>query len=120
MTPKKDLHVYPTKYDIGAAGRVSTSVSTYNPSESHPFDTVNRLRLMMVIMQGQGEGNCGLHLEALLKRKVIHAHYPLHEREALLMLADEWLSLHVLPWQQVRSITIHSFFPFKLLLYCMF
>jgi hypothetical protein len=118
MTPKKDLHVYPTKHDIGAGARVSTGVSTYNPSESHPFDTVNRLRLMMVIIQGQGEGNCGLHLEALLKRKVIHAHYPLHERETLLMLADEWLSLHVLPWQQVRLFTIYSSLSFELLYYC--
>ena len=103
-TPPKNLHVY-LKYDAGTGSKACTGVSTYNPSESHPFDTVNRVRLMMMIMQGQGTECCGLHLEELSKRKIIHAHYPLHERETLLLLADEWLALHVLPWQQVRYLS---------------
>lgn len=73
-----------------------------HPCESHPFDTIHRLRLLKAVMVGKGEGFCGLHFKALQKRKALLAHYPLHDGVALASLADDWLSLHVMPWEQVR------------------
>jgi Calcium-activated chloride channel len=73
-----------------------------HPCEAHPFDTIHRLRLLKAIMTGKGEGFCGLHFKALQKRKALLAHYPLHDGVALASLADDWLSLHVMPWEQVR------------------
>ena len=74
-----------------------------HPCESHPFDTIHRLRLLKAVMVGKGEGFCGLHFKALQKRKALLAHYPLHDSVALASLADDWLSLHVMPWEQVRE-----------------
>jgi hypothetical protein len=73
------------------------------PCEAHPFDTIHRLRLLKAVMTGKGEGFCGLHFKALQKRKALLAHYPLHDGVALASLADDWLSLHVMPWEQVRT-----------------
>jgi hypothetical protein len=61
------------------------------------------LRLLKAVMTGKGEGFCGLHFKALQKRKALLAHYPLHDGVALASLADDWLSLHVMPWEQVRT-----------------
>jgi hypothetical protein len=74
-----------------------------HPCEAHPFDTIHRLRLLKAVMTGKGEGFCGLHFKALQKRKALLAHYPLHDGVALASLADDWLSLHVMPWEQVRT-----------------
>ena len=71
--------------------------------EAHPFDTVHRLRLLRRVMEGKGEGFCGLHFKALRKRRALLAHYPLHDSAALAALANDWLSLHVMPWEQVSA-----------------
>ena len=72
--------------------------------ESHPFVTVHRLRLLKLIMQGRGEGCCGLDLRTLQLRGSLLAHFPLHERDELVHLAASWLSLDVMPWEQVGYI----------------
>ena len=75
----------------------------YNPSECHPFDTINRVRLLQRIIEGRGKNFCGLHLQSLMEKKCLLTHYPLHEDRVVRELADDWLAMHIMPWEQVYT-----------------
>ena len=77
----------------------------FNPSESHPFSTIHRIRLIQRIIVGKGNNYCGLHLQSLIEHKCLLTHFALHEKSALKLLAKDWLSLHVMPWEQVIATT---------------
>lgn len=79
------------------------SVPAHNPSEAHPFDTINRVRLIKRIIEGKGERQCGLHCQYLQEKGSLLAAFPLHEQSILMKLADDWLSLHIMPWEQVSQ-----------------
>lgn len=81
----------------------------FNPSEAHPFDTITRIRLISRIIEGKGERQCGLHFQYLAQKGCLLAHFPLHDHALLKRLADDWLALDIMPWEQVsESVARHS------------
>ena len=82
---------------------VVQSVPAHNPSEAHPFDTINRVRLIKRIIEGKGETLCGLQCQHLQEKGSLLAYFPLHEQGILQKLADDWLTLHIMPWEQVSQ-----------------
>jgi anoctamin-10/anoctamin-7 len=70
------------------------------PGLNHPLSSIHRFTLLDTIIKRKGKYFANVNIHALLKSKCILAYYPLHEKEAVKRLNNNWLSLSVMPWRQ--------------------
>jgi len=75
----------------------------------HPFREVDRIRLLLSILEGKIHENppgCGLDLQSLEINKVVLAHFPLHNYEELVNIEKEMLKV-VVNWNDGIQIPLN-------------
>lgn len=80
------------------------------------FRSVDRLKLIHLIISYGGEGGCGLDPAQLLKDECILAYTPLHDMVSLKLLEAKWLTFLQWPWHQPVD-EIKNYFGEKIGLY---
>ena len=68
--------------------------------ESRIFRSVDRIKLMHMIITFHGLGGCGLDPKALEEDGCILAYFPLHDMVELRSLEANWLTVLSFPWNQ--------------------
>jgi hypothetical protein len=84
--------------------------------ESAIFRSVDRMKLIHLIITYGGPGGCGLDIYQLLKDQCLLAYGPLHDMVELRDLESFWLTLIAWPWDQPFD-EIKNYFGEKIGLY---
>ena len=90
------------------------SISTM--TEAQIFRSVDRLKLINMIIVSKGPGGCGLDIRKMLKHECILAYMPLHDMVELRALETNWLTFFDYPWNQPTD-QIKDYFGEKIGLY---
>ena len=111
-------HIY-GKYDK-RGDLQSPSVYVTYPASNSIFRSVDRLKLMMGIMEGDiKQEGCSLILKELITRGACLAIYPLHDDDALQTIQDRWLTYLEPPWAQPIDL-VKDYFGEKVGMYFLF
>lgn len=111
-------HIY-GKYDK-RPDLQSPSVYVTYPASNSIFRSVDRLKLIMGIMEGDiKQEGCSLVLKELVTRGACLAIYPLHDDDALQTIQDRWLTYLEPPWAQPIDL-VKDYFGEKVGMYFLF
>lgn len=78
----------------------SVTKNSHVTEEASMFRSVDRLKLIHMIINYHGKGGCCLEPAQLVRDKCIRAYFPLHDMVELHSLEEEWLTFFALPWYQ--------------------
>jgi hypothetical protein len=84
----------------GADGADGSGITMSRSEEATIFRSVDRLKLISMIIASKGPGGCGLDIRKLLKHECILAFMPLHDMVELRALEVNWLTFFAWPWNQ--------------------
>ncbi len=96
--------------EVGAYAGISLA------DEASIFRSVDRMKLIHMIISHHGEGGCALNPYQLIKDKCILAYGPLHDMVELSALEKDWITLFDWPWNQPVE-RIKNYFGEKIGLY---
>ena len=65
------------------------------PGLNHPFRSVDRIKLVLIILESDEDWGCGLELYNLKNLGSILAYYPMREFDVVKNLERDWLPWHV-------------------------
>jgi anoctamin-10/anoctamin-7 len=94
----------------------STDVEPRRLQESACFRSVDRMKLIHMIINHGGPGGCGLDVYQLIKDNCILAYGPLHDMVELRDLESLWVTFFAWPWEQPFD-KIKNYFGEKIGLY---
>ena len=86
------------------------------PDSNHPFRSVDRIKLILEVLQNDADWGAGLELFALKKNGSLLNYYPLREAKFIKALEKDWMPWHIYPWEQPID-DIRDYFGEKIGLY---
>lgn len=86
------------------------------PGQNHPFRTVDRIKIIMEILQSDADWGAGLELYSLKSSGSLVTYYPLREHKCMRALDRDWMPWSIMPWEQPID-DIRDYFGEKIGLY---